>query len=221
MNPKGSEDHIPQLGSNIIVKQQMVHCLPTPLAHTTPTNKRIAPLNKVIMSENFPPSCCPTKKWGLSWSLDTLDTFPRERNIIRASKLCLVGMHIKLTRTRQALDYHITTISSRDYIIKKLQKQGHRLHFLIMEVPYETAHSNYYPSLPFGKSYWVNKGIPVNLLSIFFYWHRVSRAFLLQLISGVHRPSVRSFPQVHLGEFKKQLNSPSLMASRFLFYIYI
>ena len=26
---------------------------------------------------------------------------------------------------------------------------------------------------------------------------------------------------MHLGEFKKQLNSPSLMASRFLFYIYI
>jgi hypothetical protein len=61
-------------------------------------------------------------------------------------------MHIKLTRTRQALDYHITTISPRDYVIKKLQKRGHRLHFLIMEVPYETAYSNYYPSLPFGKS---------------------------------------------------------------------
>jgi hypothetical protein len=132
-------------------------------------------------------------------------------------------MHIKLTRTRQALDYHITAISPRDYIIKKLQKQGHRLHFLIMEVPYETAHSNYYPSFPFGKSNTelTRASQSTSFPFFFFYWHQVFRAFLLQLIPGVHRPLVRSFLQVHLGEFKKQLNSPSLMASRFLFYIYI
>ena len=200
----------------------MVHCLPTPSAHTKPTNKRIAPLNKVIMSENFPPSCCPNKKWGLSWSLDTLDTFPRERNIIRASKLCLVGMHIKLTRTRQALDYHITTISSRDYIIKKLQKRGHWLHFLIMEVPYETAHSNYYPSPPFGKSNTELTRASQSTSFPFFYLLAPGvQSIFAPTNLGVHRPSVRNFLQVHLGEFKKQLNSPSLMASRFLFYIYI
>jgi hypothetical protein len=32
----------------------------------------------------------------------------------------------------------------------------------------------------------------------FFDWHRVSEASL-RLIPGVHRPSARSFPQVHLG----------------------
>ena len=135
MNPKGSEDYIPQPGSNITMKQQMVHYLPTMLAHTTPANKGITPLNKVIMSENFPASCCPNKGWDLPWSLDTPDTIPRERNIIHVPKLCIVGTHIKLTRTIQAPNLHTTTISLREFKIKKLQKEDTDSNSPIMKVP--------------------------------------------------------------------------------------
>ena len=97
----------------------MIHCLPTPPTHTTPPNKGKPSLDKIIMGQNSPPSCCPNKEGNPPRGLDKPNNLSWEKNIICTLELFVIRAHIKLTRPPQTPPHLITTLTPRDFRIYK------------------------------------------------------------------------------------------------------
>ena len=69
LNPKHAKYHGPEIHSHGTMQKEVIHTLPTPLAHTAPILNNETPLSQIICSESLPQRSIPGEKGNTRWDL--------------------------------------------------------------------------------------------------------------------------------------------------------